>query len=321
MKRGIIQTGLIAALCLLAANLFAAGETPIHKAAKDGNVKEVRRLLDRGVSTEVRDKYDCTPLHIAVCWDRLETVKLLISRGADVNAAGQAGATALLFAARAGCEEILMYLLDHGANIETKDKNGRTPLLEAAFEGRAGSVMLLLNRGANINAKDCSGETPLGLAVAKGNVATVQLLRRAESKKPTTVASEQLPALSEETIQAAKEKTSAKLAGMNMNELLAEQPLDSEGAVLALSDALLEAESEKLPAYLLQNPGSETKLLVEVKKRLRDAQVEMTKCNNKAQIMLSDGNSAEAERMLNLAAAIQGYQASLLSLKSELEKY
>jgi ankyrin repeat protein len=287
MKKRIIQINLIAALCLLASNLFAAGETALHNAAAEGNVAEVRRLLDAGADIEARDKYGYTPLGRAAAYEKTAVVTLLLNRGADINA---------------------------------KNNDGDTPLYTAAFSGACESTALLLNRGADINAKNNRGDTPLQVAVRNERYSIASLLRQAEARK-SVVKKPGLPVLSKENLATAKRTAAEKLSGMNMAELLSEQPLDSEGAVLALSDALLEAESEKLPAYLLQNPGSEAKLLVEVKKRLRDAQVEMTKCNNKAQIMLSDGNSTEAERMLNLAAAIQGYQASLLSIKSELEKY
>lgn len=118
-----------------------------------------------------------------------------------------------------------------------------------------------------------------------------------------------------------RHQAAKKLGNNATEELVAEQPLDNESFVLALSDAILETEVEKLPNYLLQNPGSEGKLLVEVKKRLRDAQMEITRCKNKAQDLKEAGKNAEAAKLMDLSVAIQGYQASLMSIKSELESY
>jgi ankyrin repeat protein len=322
MKKGMMQTGLIAALCLFVTNLFAAEETPLYETVKSGNIAEVQRLLDSGANVNAQNKMlKNTPLHGAAAGGKTDVAALLLDRGADIEARTVLGVTPLHDAANAGYAATVALLLDRGANIEARTQMGDTPLHGAAVGDHREVVTLLLDRGADVHAKNNKSRTPIDEASFFRNTAMVSLLQSPRTKKPVAAATPVRMVVSKEDLQTAKRNAAEKLSRMDINELLSEQPLDSEGAVLALSDALLESKLEKLPTYLLRNPGSEAKLLVEVEKRLRDAQMQISKCNNDAEFAMSKGNEAEAKRLRDLAVAIQGYQASLLSIKSELEKY
>ncbi|MBI5258351.1 MAG: ankyrin repeat domain-containing protein [Burkholderiales bacterium] len=158
------------------------GLTP-HCAAGNGQVGEVRLLLDKGADVNAHDGDRRTPLHYAANQGHADVAQLLLDKGANVNARDGNGWTALHHAANQGNVEVvrllvgvIRLLLDKGADINASDGNGRAPLHYAAFRGHADVVRLLLNKGANVNARDGNGWTALHDAANYGQAAAVQLL-------------------------------------------------------------------------------------------------------------------------------------------------
>jgi ankyrin repeat protein len=119
------------------ANLFAKkndGETPITMAAghpdiaslikldlalpdaaRQGDDKSVKEMLDQGAYVNVRDPEGRTPLTEAAWEGRVEVVKLLLARGANPNAKKNDGATPLSIATGRGHKEITEMLKKAGA--------------------------------------------------------------------------------------------------------------------------------------------------------------------------------------------------------------
>ena len=58
----------------------------LHFAAHDGDVEEVKRLLNVGYQPNVFDELGKTPLHYAAERGHLDVLRTLIASGADVNA-------------------------------------------------------------------------------------------------------------------------------------------------------------------------------------------------------------------------------------------
>src|SRR5262245_3718256 len=67
--------------------------TPLHQAARHGNVSVAQALLDHGATIDARDAKGETPLRRAVNCRQVEVVRLLVRRGADPRAADRRGAT------------------------------------------------------------------------------------------------------------------------------------------------------------------------------------------------------------------------------------
>src|SRR5262245_56344134 len=105
----------LAYLCVLALVSCRASPDHLLLAAKQGDVEQITRLLDRGISIVATNSEHQTALHIASRWGRDAAVKLLLDRGAPLEAA---------------------------------DSEGRTPLHLAAKENQASTAALLLERGA-----------------------------------------------------------------------------------------------------------------------------------------------------------------------------
>jgi hypothetical protein len=117
--------------------------TELHRAAKKGDAKKIKALLDLGV---------------------------------DINYEGSSGCTALHLATDCGHEAVVRVLLDNGADPRAKSSEGRTPLHSAARTGHTAVVRLLLEKGVDVKAKDPSGSTALHIAAYNGQESVVQIL-------------------------------------------------------------------------------------------------------------------------------------------------
>ena len=144
--------------------------TPLHVAAKSGNVDEARELLKHG-RYDVNCTYEngWTPLHIACYWGRLAMVRMLISEfQADTTLQDKWGDTPLNEAARGGKEEVVLTLItEFGCDTTIRGRYGET-LLHRACEGGCLTLAKLLIRdyNADINAQDENKSTPLHLAAS-----------------------------------------------------------------------------------------------------------------------------------------------------------
>lgn len=77
-------------------------DTPLHLAAKYGELDHVRAFLDAGAKVDVLGDMSYTPLHLASYGGHDAIVTLLIERGADKNAVNEFGDTPLMAAQREG---------------------------------------------------------------------------------------------------------------------------------------------------------------------------------------------------------------------------
>ena len=59
--------------------------TPLHCAARSGQVPIISCLLDRGAGVALKTKNGLTPLHVAVQGDHADSVRELIRHDAPLN--------------------------------------------------------------------------------------------------------------------------------------------------------------------------------------------------------------------------------------------
>jgi ankyrin repeat protein len=74
------------------------GLTPLHRAAANGLVQSMQRLLAAGADVRARDAQGRTPLIWAVSEGRSAALRLLLSRGGSAGDSDQDGKTALAYA-------------------------------------------------------------------------------------------------------------------------------------------------------------------------------------------------------------------------------
>jgi hypothetical protein len=144
------------------------GRTELWRAAREGQVEEVERLIAQVENPNARDIDDEGPLHAAVRGGRAKVVELLAAYGASVHAANRYGATPLHIAIDASQPEIARVLLTSGADVNARDMFGMMPLHEAVLAGNRELAALLLEHGADAAAR-YRKRTPTQLAVLAGN--------------------------------------------------------------------------------------------------------------------------------------------------------
>lgn len=123
------------------------GWTLLHVAARKGDLKEVRRLLNEGMDVNLpawgAKSRGATPLHLAAQGGHLKVMDELLERGADIDARtkGACGWTPLHVAAKERKKKAMEFLLGNGAFLppDIEDNRFNPPLhycpgLEIAYE-------------------------------------------------------------------------------------------------------------------------------------------------------------------------------------------
>ena len=128
------------------------GETPLHVAARKGNLRMVRRLLDLGADPDAVDEHGSRPVQFAAAGHSGAVVRCLLeAAGQNVDLADNYGATPLHDAAELNRAECVEVLLEMGADVSVVDATGCTPLLVALHcRGNEASVHRILHLGASI---------------------------------------------------------------------------------------------------------------------------------------------------------------------------
>jgi ankyrin repeat protein len=126
---------------------------PLHKAAKDGDVDQVKSLIAEGEDANKRDRSLGWPLHQAALNDYVEIAETLIAAGADVNVEHKIFGTPLHAAAQKGSFGVAALLLENGADPNSRFGDGSTPLHFAASRRHIAMIELLVVNGADIAAK------------------------------------------------------------------------------------------------------------------------------------------------------------------------
>ncbi|SIN65354.1 serine hydrolase [Algoriphagus halophilus] len=121
---------LIAAFLLVWASQVPAQDqnlnTKLHLAVLQGNLEQVREILQSESNLNEKDQFGSTPLIIATTFGRSEIVKLLIEKGADLSIPNGQGSTPLHIAAFFCHEDIVKMLLQNGANKYIRNNDGAT---------------------------------------------------------------------------------------------------------------------------------------------------------------------------------------------------
>ena len=174
------------------------GETPLHKAARNGHTAIIELILeyqprvDQATrSNDIRyldwreSANDATSLHLASGGGHLDAVKVLVAHGAEVEAqTWDGGQTALHFATQYGHLDVVEFLVGQGANIETRTRDLEwTALHFAAAEGHEAVVVWLLKNGASPYAAIDDGTEALQLAAQRGYDGVVRALLKFDYKK------------------------------------------------------------------------------------------------------------------------------------------
>ncbi len=133
-------------------------ETPLALAIRKKATDIVKRLVNAGAKTEIRNEEGNTALHLAAMDDLVDILQILREAGADIHARNNAGETPLHVAARHGAARAARWALAHGANPDDLDKHDRT-FIDVAM--RAGHLKFVQSF-ADIETVASSESTPDG---------------------------------------------------------------------------------------------------------------------------------------------------------------
>jgi ankyrin repeat protein len=158
----------------------AAGDSPLTKAVKAGDVQAVRALVKSGADVNARSGDGSTPLLWAASSSAHEIARILIDAKGTVDTPNDYGITPLLHASSIGDAAMADLLLKAGANPSRAHPEGETPLMAAARSGSVPIVRLLLARGADVNAAESfQNTTALMWASAERHLDVVDVLLEA----------------------------------------------------------------------------------------------------------------------------------------------
>jgi ankyrin repeat protein len=225
------------------------GFTPLHFAAREGEMENVRLLLAAGVNVNIRSQPDSAPPERGRGASAARAVAAAAGRTTDATP----GSTPLLVATLRGKVALALFLLEQGADPNIDD-SGLTPLHWAAATWESGTanplygfddpmagipdrqaklqlVKALLAHGANPNArmtkaqpafaggyKDAVGATPFLLASSVDDVEMMRLLLAAGADPKLLTGSD----------------TTAVMAAAGLNHLIGESPVTEQQALEAV---------------------------------------------------------------------------------------
>lgn len=146
-------------------------ETPIAQAIRDNRTDQLAQLRREGQDFKARGVSGETYLHWAASDGNVRACEALIQAGLDINATTIQGLTPLWCAVGSTNRSAVELLLKHGARVDLANSGGRTPLRLACYIDSPEIVALLLKYGADPFKHDKSGISPYDDVVRKGKTA------------------------------------------------------------------------------------------------------------------------------------------------------
>ena len=147
----------------------------ITKAATFDDAREVKALIDKGMSPNQKDPKGMPILMLAIQEKSMKTVDYLINaKGIDLNQTNITNETPLMFAALYGMLPEVKTLVNQKE--VPVNRSGWTPLHYACTNGHLDIALFLLDKGAAVDAPSPNETTSIMMAIRAGNIQLVRLL-------------------------------------------------------------------------------------------------------------------------------------------------
>lgn len=157
----------------LVATVDPSFQTPLHFAAKLGNIEVCKKLLGVSVHMCHTDNTGATPLHLAAATGA--SLELLDALKADIQTPDDNGNAPLALASSSNTVKSLVQLR---ASVNHTNKRGQTALSLAVSQGAIDLVECLLELRAHVEVEDIDGNTPLHCAAGLFSVNTRRIVHR-----------------------------------------------------------------------------------------------------------------------------------------------
>ncbi|KAK2571650.1 Transient receptor potential cation channel subfamily A member 1 [Acropora cervicornis] len=167
------------------------GQSPLHYAARKGNLRVIEVLLTEGkVPVNLEDNDKATPLHTAALVGQTQVIHKLIYNGGDLSLRDNDGFTPFHLAAREGHLQAFKDMLNNakkfGLSLSTllnsPDNYGEVCLHMAVKNGHTEIVELCLDSGADMSKAQADYSTPIHLACCQGNLDITKMLVKRGAK-------------------------------------------------------------------------------------------------------------------------------------------
>ncbi|XP_066265828.1 SH3 and multiple ankyrin repeat domains protein 3-like isoform X4 [Branchiostoma lanceolatum] len=159
------------------------GMTPLHRAARKGNYRALKSLLELGSSPDFKDARNLTSLyHCCMVGGNPTCCEVLLHNHADPHVTDEQGWQPMHQACRHGHVQHLEHLLFYGADHTAQNASGNTPLHICALYNQEPCTRVLLFRGARRDVKNYSNQTPFQVAAVAGNFDLGEIIKKHESQ-------------------------------------------------------------------------------------------------------------------------------------------
>jgi len=148
----------------------------------DGNIYEVRKLLNYGVNPNCETEYGMTPICFAAENGHKDIVYMLARSGAKVNHKSASHNAPLHLAASRGHAGVVKILLEHNAKVNILTKTNWTPAHWAVLYGYSDVLAILLQYHALLDLKNNFGKSTKDLAVQFMNPTIMKLIEDEEDR-------------------------------------------------------------------------------------------------------------------------------------------
>ncbi|XP_067043687.1 transient receptor potential cation channel subfamily A member 1-like isoform X3 [Acropora muricata] len=167
------------------------GQSPLHYAARKGNLRAIEVLLSEGkVPVNLEDNDKATPLHTAALVGQTQVIQKLIYNGGDLSLRDNDGFTPFHLAAREGHLQAFKDMLNNAKKVglslstllNSPDNYGEVCLHMAVKNGHTEIVELCLDSGADMSKAQADYSTPIHLACCQGNLDITKMLVKRGAK-------------------------------------------------------------------------------------------------------------------------------------------
>ncbi len=159
---------------------------------RQGNLNNVKSLIDKNIDVNAKNTDGDTALLISVNQNDIDTAKMLVDHGADIyeggvfcNAEGEIkkyldkvdeNIQNFMTAAKENNSELIRELSKAGTFVDVRDENSYTALMHAAARGSIETIKFLIAAGADVNVVSNSEDNAIMFAARNGQTDALRAL-------------------------------------------------------------------------------------------------------------------------------------------------